>query len=201
MSPAVVIVDTGGANLASVGHALSRLGSTAPVSADADTIRAASHVILPGVGAAGDTMRRLEAQRLRSLLPALTQPVLGICLGMHLFAERSDEDDVACLGLLPHSRAVRLAARDGAPVPHMGWNTVARLRGRDSRLLAGIGDGAYFYFVHSYAMPVDDSTAAVTEYGDPIAAVIERDNFVATQFHPERSAANGRRVLQNFLAM
>ncbi|MEO0997032.1 MAG: imidazole glycerol phosphate synthase subunit HisH [Pseudomonadota bacterium] len=199
MSAAVVIVDTGGANLASVGHALSRLGRTPLVSADADTIRAAAHVILPGVGAAGDTMRRLEARQLRALLPTLTQPVLGICLGMHLFAEHSDEDDVACLGLLPGSRAVRLAARDDAPVPHMGWNTVTRRR--DSRLLAGVDDRAYFYFVHSYAMPVDGATAAVTDYGETIAAVIERDNFVATQFHPERSAANGRRVLENFLAM
>ena len=193
----VVIVDNGGANVASLFHALARLGHTPELTSSADKVRAASHVLLPGVGAAGDAMRRLRDTGLDTVIPRLTQPVLGICLGMQLLYEFSEENDVECLGAIP-GRAARLRA-NGLPVPHMGWNQLEPVAG--SALLEGIRSGDYAYFVHSFAVPVGEETLARTEYGEPFSAVIAHRNFLAAQFHPERSAATGATFLRNFLSI
>lgn len=192
----VVLIDAGGANIGSVRYALQRLGVDAPLTADPAAIRAAERVILPGVGAAGAAMRRLRELGLVETILALRQPLLGICVGMQILFERSDEGDAQCLGLLP-GRVRRLAAGSGLRVPHMGWN---RLRRRaDSKLLDGIADGACAYFVHSYAAAADNECVAACEHGEPFAAVVQRGNIAGVQFHPERSAAVGTRLLQNFL--
>ena len=192
----VAIIDGGGANIASLKFALARLGISAELTIDPEVIRSASHVILPGVGAAEDSMTRLRDADLVELIPALRQPVLGICLGMQLFFDGSEEDDADCLGVFPGTARLFDAAPD-RPVPHMGWNQIVRRR--DSDLLAGIPDGAYFYFVHSYAVDVQADTLAQSDYGREFAAIVERDNFAATQFHPERSGASGAQLLENFL--
>lgn len=194
----IVIVASGGANIASLQFALERLNAPAEVSADPERIRAATHVILPGVGAAADAMSRLREAELHELIPNLTQPVLGICLGMQLLYERSDEGPADCLGIIP-GRATRFAEAPGRPVPHIGWNTLG-IR-RESALLAGLGDEDYAYFVHSYALPVSEATVASTSYGGEFSACVEWKNFYGAQFHPERSAAVGARLLQNFLAI
>ena len=193
-----MIVASGGANIASLQFALQRLEVDSAVSADAAEIRAASHVILPGVGAAADAMSRLRQSRLDAVIPTLEQPVLGICLGMQLLYEASQEDDARCLGIIP-GRAARLAQAPDRPVPHMGWNTL-EIR-RPCPLLAGLADGDYAYFVHSYALNVSAATVASTAYGAPFSACVQWRNFYGAQFHPERSAAVGARLLKNFLAI
>lgn len=194
----VVIIASGGANIASLQYALARLGTPSEVSADPERIRAASHVILPGVGAAGDAMMRLRQRRLDTVIPALDQPVLGICLGMQLLFESSEEGQASCLGVIP-GRAALLASAPGLPVPHMGWNTVQALRPHP--LLTGLKGGDYAYFVHSYALGLSEATIASTEYGSAFSACVQWRNFHGAQFHPERSAAMGAQVLRNFLAL
>ncbi|GAC1306049.1 MAG: imidazole glycerol phosphate synthase subunit HisH [Steroidobacteraceae bacterium] len=194
----VVIVDTGGANIASLRYALGRLDESVSVSTDFRRIAAASHVILPGVGAAADAMQRLRAHALHERLPTLRQPVLGICLGMQLLFESSAEGPTACLGIIP-GRARRLDGATGLRVPHMGWNTLEP--GRASPLAKGLQPTDYAYFVHSYALPVSGATVATTSHGCAFSAMVEQANFFGTQFHPERSAAVGAQVLQNFLAI
>jgi imidazole glycerol-phosphate synthase subunit HisH len=191
-----VIVDSGGANLASLRYALERLGAHTQVSNDARTIAGAARVVLPGVGAAAHAMERLHAAGLTSVLRALTQPVLGVCLGMQLLFALSEEGLTECLGVLPYA-VRRLRSAPQRPVPHMGWNQLCQLR--PDPLLEGVPDGAYAYFVHSYAAPVTQHTLASTEYGAALSAVVRHENFWGTQFHPERSAATGARVLANFL--
>jgi glutamine amidotransferase len=197
ISKSVAIIDGGGANIASLKFALARSGHDAILTVDPDIIAAASHVILPGVGAAQDSMNRLSEADLIEVIPRLEQPVLGICLGMQLFFEGSEENDTRCLGIFPGTATIFVAGPD-LPVPHMGWNQIERTR--DSNLLAGIPDGSHFYFVHSYALDVQTDTLAHAEYGRTFTAIIERDNFAATQFHPERSGEFGARLLQNFLS-
>ena len=194
----VVIVASGGANIASLQVALQRLGVASTVSADQNLIRAASHVILPGVGAAADAMSRLRESRLDALIPTLRQPVLGICLGMQLLYEASEEGDARCLGII-RGRAGRLAPAWDRPVPHMGWNTID-IR-RPCALLAGLAGGDYGYFVHSYALPLSAATIASTHYGEAFSACVQWRNFYGAQFHPERSAAVGARLLENFLGL
>jgi glutamine amidotransferase len=198
MTASPVIVASGGANLASLRFALGRLGFDAPVTEDAEKIRSASHVILPGVGAARDAMRRLDAAGLTATIPKLTQPVLGICLGMQLLFSGSDEDDARCLGIID-GVARRFPGGEHLPVPQMGWNQL--VLERPSALLEGSADGDYAYFLHSYALPTGPYTRATTEYGIPFSAVVEQDNFFGTQFHPERSSKAGARLLANFLRM
>lgn len=194
--PRVAIIDGGGANIASLRFALSRLGVDSALTVDPATIESASHVILPGVGAARSAMERLQLKQLDTLIPRLTQPVLGICLGLQLLFERSEEDATDCLGVLP-GLVRRFTPGDGRPVPHMGWNQVTRVK--DSPLMADIPDESYFYFVHSYAADTGPPTVGRTDYGWPFSAVVESRNFLATQFHPERSGPLGARILGNFL--
>ena len=191
----VVVIGSCGSNLASLGFALRRLGVDAPVTEDPERIRRATHVILPGVGAATPGMTRLAAAGLADVVPALTQPVLGICLGMQLLFAGSDEENAKCLGVLG-ARVQRLPQSADLPVPQMGWNQLEVVA--ESPLLAGVGPGAFAYFIHSYAAPIGSFTRAVTRYGVPFSAVIEHGNFFGTQFHPERSAQLGAQVLDNF---
>ncbi len=193
-----VIIDSGGANLASLQFALERLGARALVSSDARAIEAAARVVLPGVGSASDAMQRLRQSGLAEVLPRLRQPVLGICLGMQLLFERSEEGMTECLGLLPGT-VRRLKSAPGRPVPHMGWNQLTP--SREDPLLEGIEPGEYFYFVHSYAVPVCEVTIAEVCYGEAFSAAVRRENFWGAQFHPERSAAAGARLLGNFLRL
>jgi imidazole glycerol-phosphate synthase subunit HisH len=193
-----VVIVASGANIASLQFALQRLDADATVSADPEEIRTAGHVILPGVGAATVAMSRLRQSGLDSVIPTLRQPVLGICLGMQLLYESSQEGDVACLGVIPGA-AARFAESPGRPVPHMGWNTL-EIR-RPSPLLAGLTDGDYAYFVHSYALDVGAATVASAHYGGHFSACVQWRNFYGAQFHPERSAAVGARLLENFLAI
>jgi glutamine amidotransferase len=192
------VIVASGANIASLQFALQRLDADATVSADPDLIRAASHVILPGVGAAAVAMSRLRQSGLDSVIPALRQPVLGICLGMQLLYESSQEGDVACLGVIPGA-AARFEEAAGRPVPHMGWNTLDMER--PSPLLEGLGARDHAYFVHSYAVPEGAATIASCRYGAAFSACVAWRNFYGVQFHPERSAAAGARVLRNFLGL
>ena len=198
MAGSVAIIDSGGANIASLLFALERLGYDASLTTDADAIRRADRVILPGVGAAADAMQRLRDSKLVDVIRGLQQPLLGICLGLQLLAEASEEEDVDCLGIIP-GVARRLQVSDGYPVPNMGWCPVTRVA--DTPALEGIEDGSYFYFVHSYALPPSQFTLATARHADTFSAVIGRDNFIAAQFHPERSSADGARLLRNFLEM
>ncbi len=193
-----VIVDAGGANIASLQIAMERLGRPATLSADAAEIERGSHVILPGVGAAADAMARLERAGLVSVIPRLRQPVLGICLGMQLLYEASEEGGTRCLGIIP-GRVRRMRQASGRPVPHMGWNQV-EVR-REHALLEGLADGEFAYFVHSYCAPLGADTVATCEYDEAFTAVACRDNFFGAQFHPERSAKAGARFLANFLGL
>lgn len=194
----VAIIDSGGANLASLQYALERLGARSIVSSDAAAIAAAPRVLLPGVGAAADAMRRLRTTGLDRLIPQLRVPLLGICLGMQLLFEHSSEGDAACLGVLG-GRVERLTSAPDMPVPHMGWNTLELIG--DDPLLTGIEAAHYVYFVHSYAAPVNASTLAAVRYGRAMAAVVRHANFRGVQFHPERSAVVGARILRNFLTL
>jgi imidazole glycerol-phosphate synthase subunit HisH len=194
----VAIIDNGGANIASLRYALERLGADAQLTADPAVLRSAARVILPGVGAAGDAMQRLESLRLVDVIRGLGQPVLGICLGMQLLFGASGEGDTRCLGIIA-GRVERFADRRDYPVPHMGWNQL-QFAAPDP-LLRGIASGDYVYFVHSYAVPVGPSTVATTDYGGAFSAVVRQGNFMGAQFHPERSAATGARLLRNFLEL
>ena len=194
----LAIVDSGGANIASLLFALERLGVDAELTTDARTIESADRVILPGVGAAQNAMQRLREHQLIDVIRELTQPVLGICLGMQLLADGSEEEDVECLGVIP-GIAAKLPAGSDCPVPNMGWCRIQNSAEHDA--LRNLGDGTYFYFLHSYALPVSDYTLAEAEHADSFSAIVGNRNFVATQFHPERSSAAGARLLQNFLDM
>ncbi len=194
----VTIIDSGGANIASLKFALDRLGVDATLSTDAKTIQNASHVILPGVGAAAAAMQRLTQTGLDELIPTLEQPVLGICLGMQLLAEASEEDNAECLGVIP-GVAKKLSASPDTPVPNMGWSRASVAR--QHPLLADIDDGSYFYFVHSYALPVANYSLATASHAGNFTAVLAHNNFCATQFHPERSSAAGAQLLANFLQL
>jgi len=194
----VVIIDSGGANIASLRFALERLGVVAELTTDAATIQAAGHVILPGVGAAAAAMQRLRASGLTELIPALEQPVLGICLGMQLLAEASEEDSAECLGIFP-GVAGKLSASPNSPVPHMGWSRVSVTK--QHPLIKDIDSGSYFYFLHSYALPVADYALATASHSGDFTAILSHRNFFAAQFHPERSSAAGAKLLANFLEL
>lgn len=194
---AIIDYDTG--NLRSVKNAIARLGTECVVTSDHDAIRAADHVILPGVGEASSAMEKLRQRGLDQLIPTLTQPVLGICIGMQLMCRSSEEGNAQCMGIFPTD--VKLLPSDLAnviKVPHMGWDTIENLRGP---LFDGIEDGSYFYYVHSYAPALCEATAAVTDYGCKFSAALAHGNFFATQFHPEKSGNLGETLLKNFLKL
>ncbi len=193
----VALIDGGGSNIGSLRYALQRLGVEAELTADAAAIRAAGRVLLPGVGAAAPAMARLRELGLVDVVRALTQPVLGVCLGMQLLCAHSEEGDVDCLGVIP-APVRRFADGKDLRVPQMGWN---RLRPcTEHPLLRGIGEDDWAYFVHAYAVPVGPWTLATADYGGDYSAVIARGNFFGMQFHPERSAETGARLLRNFLS-
>jgi glutamine amidotransferase len=198
----VAIIDNGGANIASLRYALQRLGAASHLTSDTGELLAAKRVILPGVGAAADAMQRLQALELVDVIVQLTQPVLGICLGMQLLFAASEEgndgDDTECLGIVAE-RVARFPSRPDFPVPHMGWNQL-RIR-TASPLFDGIASGEYVYFVHSFAAPIGPWTLAATDYGGEFSAAVQHENFYGVQFHPERSARVGSRVLANFLGL
>jgi glutamine amidotransferase len=194
----VVLVDAGGTNIGSVRYALQRLGTDAELTSSAAAIRAASHVILPGVGAAGPGMRMLREAGLVDVMRGLTQPVLGVCLGMQLLCERSEEADTECLGVVP-ATVRRFGDTPGLRVPHMGWNSLHVTTSHP--LVSGLREGDTAYFVHSYAVPTGDYTLVASEHGMPFAAVVAAGNFMGMQFHPERSAGVGAQLLRNFLAL
>lgn len=192
----VVLIDAGGANIGSVRYAFERLGATARFSADPQEIATAERVVLPGVGAAAAGMARLRELGLVDVVRSLRQPLLGVCLGMQLLFDGSEEGDTECLGLLP-GRVRRLVGSPSLRVPHMGWNTLDAVR--DDALLDGVSRDSSAYFVHSYAAPITDDTLASCTHGERFAAVVRRGNRMGAQFHPERSAAVGARLLENFL--
>lgn len=192
----LALIDAGGANLGSVRYALERLGVQPRLVRDADALGTPDRILLPGVGAAGTAMALLEARGLVQPLRSSRAPLLGICLGMQLLFESSEEGDVACLGLLP-GRVARLPVVEGVRVPHMGWNTMRVERSSD--LLDGLAPSAEVYFVHAYAAPVTADCVASCRHGTEFAAVVQRGRVAGFQFHPERSAANGARLLGNFL--
>lgn len=192
----IAIIDSGGANITSVLCAFERLGAVAKLSRDADAIRSAERVLLPGVGAAQDAMTRLEEANLVDTIRDLRQPVLGICLGMQLLCDSSEEDDAVCLGVIP-GIARKLQVAESLPVPNMGWCATESIAPHP--VLEGIDDGSHFYYVHSFALPLSDQTLAAARHAEAFSAVIGKDNFVAAQFHPERSSTDGARFLQNFL--
>lgn len=192
----IAIIDSGGANIASLLFALERLGRSAELTTDPALIRSADRVLLPGVGAAKDAMERLADAQLINVIRGLKQPVLGICLGLQLLLDGSEEEDVECLGVVP-GVAARLASAPACPVPNMGWCATSKTS--DHSLLNDIPDRSYFYYLHSYALPISNCTLATAEHAETFSAVIGRDNFVAAQFHPERSSTLGAQLLRNFL--
>lgn len=195
--PHLVIVDTACANLSSVRFACERLGIAPEITADANRIRAADRVILPGVGTAQAAIRNLQRLELISTLQQLQQPVLGICLGMQLLTQWSAEGEVDCLGVIP-ARTLRLKAGE-LPLPHMGWNTVTKTA--ENPLLRHLEPPAWFYFVHSFAVALGPATIAACQYGGEFAAMIRHNNYFGAQFHPERSGKAGAQLLKNFLEL
>ena len=191
-----VIIDSGGANIASLRVALSRLGTDSVVTTDHGVIQRAPRVFLPGVGSAHDAMSRLRIAGLDQLIPTLKQPLLGICLGMQILFDRSEEGPATTLGAIP-GNVDKLHSAPGLPVPHMGWNQLVQTKA--DPLLDGVSALDYVYFVHSYAVPAGSFTVASTDYGSNFTAVARRENFCGTQFHPERSGVVGARILANFL--
>ena len=199
----LVVIDYDAGNLYNVGNALRHLGTDFVMSGDPDRVARADRVILPGVGSARAAMASLERQGLIDIISNLTVPFLGICLGMQLLFEESEEDRCPCLGLLPGT--VRRFDRNRVKVPHIGWNEVEwRKTGPEQRLVSlvgGLAPAGYFYFVHSYFAPIlPGATAAVTDYDGLFSAAVLKDNFLGLQFHPERSGAPGLQLLQTFLS-
>ena len=193
----VILLDAGGSNYASLIAAFERLGARCTPSRDPERIRAATHLVLPGVGSAGAAMRAIAEQNLAGLIADSPQPLLGICLGMQVLFAHSEESDVDCLGLIP-GRVTRLPEAPGIRVPHMGWNSIRAVD--EHPLLDGL-DGCDFYFVHSYAAPCGEHTRAVAEHGLPFSAAVGAGRIHGVQFHPERSGPQGARLLANFLEL
>ena len=198
----IAIIDYRSGNIRSVENALGRLGAEYQVTSDPDTVRGASHVILPGVGEASSAMQELlrpagDGTTLANLVRSLKQPVLGICIGVQLMSASSEEGNAACLGIF-RTKVRRFPTVPGVKIPHMGWNSIYDLQGP---LFKDIPEGSYVYYVHSfYPEADDDQTIAKTSYaGVEFSAALCSGNFYGTQFHPEKSGSAGARILENFL--
>ncbi len=195
----VVIIRYNAGNIESVSNALSRLGVDAEITSDHQKIAQADKVIFPGVGEASSTMAYLRREGLDRLIPSLTQPVLGICLGLQLMCSQSEEGNTSCLGIFSE-QVKRFEAPPGSEhilkVPHMGWNALRNLKGN---IFTGLHEQEYCYFVHSFYASVGEHTSATCDYIHPFSAALSRENFFATQFHPEKSGSPGALILQNFL--
>ncbi|OIN87467.1 MAG: imidazole glycerol phosphate synthase subunit HisH [Alphaproteobacteria bacterium CG1_02_46_17] len=196
----ITIVESGGANIASIRFALERLNVSAEWTSDVDKISKASRVMLPGVGAAGDAMQKLRAKELDECVKSLTCPVLGICLGMQMLFSTSAEGQTDMLDIIK-APVVRLTEEVGKTIPHMGWNDVM-IEQKDHPLMQGLVEKEFFYFVHSYYAPLGSYTVGRCDYFfNSFSAIVIQDNFMGCQFHPERSGAAGSRVLENFIRM
>jgi imidazole glycerol-phosphate synthase subunit HisH len=195
----IIIIKYNAGNIESVNNALNRLGVNAEITADHEKIRKADKVIFPGVGEASTTMAYLRKEGLDTLIPSLKQPVLGICLGLQLMCSHSEEGDTTCLGIFDE-RVKRFIPAPGnefiTKVPHMGWNAIMNL---NSEIFNPDMEQQYVYFVHSYYASVGKHTAATCNYIIPFSAALHKDNFYATQFHPEKSGSIGSEILRNFL--
>lgn len=194
----VAIVKYNAGNIYSVNYALKRLGIEATITADPELLNKADKVIFPGVGEAETTMNYLKEQKLDVIIKNLKQPVLGICLGMQLMCRYSEEGDVNCLGIFDTDVKRFIPQMHEDKVPHMGWNTITQVK--DGLFNAEL-ENQFVYFVHSYYVPVNEFTAATTEYIHPFSASLHKDNFYATQFHPEKSGSVGEIILNNFLKL
>lgn len=193
----VAIIDYNAGNTRSVQFALERLGVEPILTRDPDLLSSVDKVIFPGVGAAGSTMAYLQETGLDVIIKNLKQPVLGICLGMQLLCEFSEEGNVEGLGVFPQ-KVKRFVVEKGVKVPHMGWNTLSC---KAVSLMAGIEASSYVYFVHSYYVEMGDYTVASCSYGNRFSAALQKDNFYGTQFHPEKSGRIGAQILKNFIAL
>ncbi|OJX90670.1 MAG: imidazole glycerol phosphate synthase, glutamine amidotransferase subunit [Paludibacter sp. 47-17] len=191
----VAIIKYNAGNIRSVLFALERIGVDAVVTDDPEVIRTADRVIFPGVGEAASAMRYLRDKGLDTLIPSLKQPVLGICLGMQLMCAASEENSTGCLGIFPMT-VKKFPEDKGLKVPQIGWNT---LTGLQSQLFAQLNDNTYVYFVHGYYVPHSEYTIATTVYTHAYSAAVRKDNFMAVQFHPEKSGDAGEQILRNFL--
>jgi len=191
----VIIIKYNAGNARSVSYSLERIGINAIISDDIEEIRSADKIIFPGVGAAGPAMAYLKERKLDEVIVSLKQPLLGICLGMQLLCERSEEGDVKCLSVFDEN--VKKIAGD-IKIPHVGWNNIA---GLNSPLFNDIPDGSFMYFVHSYYVPLCPFTVAQTDYAGIYSAALQKNNFYAVQFHPEKSGEDGQKVLENFIKL
>lgn len=197
----IVIIKYNAGNIESVNNALNRLGVNALITADHEEIKKADKVIFPGVGEASTTMNYLRQNKLDKLIVSLTQPVLGICLGLQLMCSHSEEGDTKCLGIF-EEKVKRFIPNPGeefiTKVPHMGWNSISNLK---SLIFSPEIEKQYVYFVHSYYASTGEHTAATCNYIVPFSAALHKDNFYATQFHPEKSGTVGAKILDNFLKL
>ena len=192
----VAVVKYNAGNIRSVDYVLKRLGVEAVITADKEELQSADKVIFPGVGEAETTMNHLMATGLDELIKNLRQPVFGICLGMQLMCRHSEEGEVDCLNIFDVDVKRFVPQRHEDKVPHMGWNTIGKT---NSKLFEGFTEEEFVYFVHSFYVPTCNFTAATTDYIHPFSAALHKDNFYATQFHPEKSGKTGEKILTNFL--
>ena len=194
----ITIVQYNAGNIQSVLYALERLGVAATVTDDPAMIQAADKVIFPGVGEASTAMAYLKERNLDQLIVSLKQPVLGICLGMHLMCGHSAENDTTCLGIFEEQVLAFKATEVGIKVPQIGWNNIANLK---TELFNGIPENSFAYFVHGFYAGLGDNTIATTDYIQPYSSALQKNNFYGVQFHPEKSAAVGEQIIQNFLSL
>lgn len=192
----VAIIKYNAGNIRSMAFAMERLGIDYSITESAEEIKGADKVIFPGVGEAQSTMNYLREHKLDLLIKDLKQPVLGVCLGMQLMCNYSEENDTTCLGIFDES-VKQFIPKNSEKVPHMGWNSITL---SNSWINASL-EGAYMYFVHSYYVPINENTSAITDYVQPFSAALQKDNFYAVQFHPEKSAKAGEELLRSFLTI
>ena len=194
----LVIIKYNAGNIQSVENALHRLDIRATITDDPDAIRSADKVIFPGVGEAETTMNYLKERNLDELISSLKQPVLGVCVGLQLLCEHSEEGDVDCIGVFPNKVRKFISTDNSLKIPHMGWNTIHDLK---TPLFTDVSENSYVYYVHSFAADISEYTIATTDYISPFSAALHKNNFYAVQFHPEKSADVGSQIIQNFIAL